>query len=78
MPVVPINEETKAVLERISQEKGISLEEATKQAVEMYWCRERLEAANVAYAKLRMNPESSRGFDDETKLWDGTLADGLE
>lgn len=75
---IPITRETKNMLECILQEKGISLEEAMRQAVEVYQCREMLEAANTAYAKLRANPEASRAFDDETKLWDGTLADGLE
>jgi hypothetical protein len=50
----------------------------SKNALELERRKLLLEAANVAYAKLRMNPESSRAFDDETKLWDGTLADGLE
>jgi hypothetical protein len=36
-----------------------------------------LEAANTAYAKMREDPIASKEFDDETKLWDGTLADGL-
>ena len=69
MPVISVTKET---LECISQEKGISLEEAMRQAVEMYRRKLLLEAANAAYAKLRMNPESSREFDDETKLWECT------
>jgi hypothetical protein len=37
-----------------------------------------LEAANAAYAKLRSDPKASKEFDDETRLWDETLLDGLE
>jgi hypothetical protein len=49
-----------------------------RQAVETYRRKGVLEAANIAYSKLRANPEASREFEAETKLWDGTLADGLE
>jgi hypothetical protein len=50
---IPVTRETKKMLESISQQKGISLEEAMRQAVELYRRKERLEVANAAYAKMR-------------------------
>jgi hypothetical protein len=78
MTVIPVHKETKAILERISQERGISLEEAMRRAVEMYWYKEMLEAANAAYAKMREDSSVSKEFDEETKASDFTLLDGLK
>jgi predicted DNA-binding protein len=74
---IRVSTETRDTLNQLAKRKGISLQNAVREAVETYRRQQLLEAANAAYAKLRANPKASKDFDDETKLWDVTLADGL-
>jgi hypothetical protein len=37
-----------------------------------------LKKANKAYANLKNDPEVLREFEEEMKLWDVTLSDGLD
>ena len=65
-------------LRRISKAKGISLQEATVQAVEAYRRQQLLEAANAAYETLRTDSKAAEKYDDDPPGWDATLADDLE
>jgi predicted DNA-binding protein len=75
---IRVSTDTRDTLNVLAKKKGISMQDAAREAVETYRRQQLLEAANVAYAKLRANPKASKAFDDETKLWDTTLADGLD
>ena len=47
-------------------------------AIERYWRRWLLEENNRAYAALAADPEEWSRELEERRLWDNTLADGLE
>lgn len=49
-----------------------------EEALEIYRRKCFLEAANRAYAALRNDAEAWREELEERRLWEGTLADGLE
>ncbi|MGL4610693.1 MAG: toxin-antitoxin system protein [Trueperaceae bacterium] len=74
---IRVSTETRNTLNSLAKKKGISVQDAAREAVETYRRQQLLEVANAAYAKLRSNPKDAKAFDDETKLWDATLADGL-
>lgn len=48
------------------------------EAIEKYERDKLLDAMNVAFAALRNDPEAWKQEQAERKLWDRTLADGLE
>jgi predicted DNA-binding protein len=75
---IRVSTETRNTLNSLAKKRGISMQDAAQEAVETYRRQQLLETANTAYAKLRANPKASKDFDDETKLWDATLADGLD
>ena len=52
--------------------------EIVSMAIERYWRRWLLEENNRAYAELAADPEKWCQELEERKLWDNTLADGLE
>lgn len=70
--------EVHSELQRISKEKGISIQEATTQAVETYRRQQLLDAANAAYEILRRDPEASKAYDNDPLDWDNTLSDDIE
>jgi predicted DNA-binding protein len=75
---IRVSTDTRDTLNVLAKKKGISMQDAAREAVETYRRQQLLEAANLAYAKLRADPKASKAFDDETKLWDAALADGLD
>ncbi len=75
---IRVNQETRNTISQLAKKRGISMQEAVHEAVEVYRRQQLLEVANTAYAKMRADPKASKDFDDETRLWDATLADGLD
>ena len=80
---VRIPAELHAQLEKLAKGEGGTLLSVLRKAVERYVHergeRERfLEEVNAGYAALREDPKASAELDQERRLWEATLADGLE
>lgn len=75
---VRIPRASKSTLEELSQGWGFSQGHVISVLVERARRQMILEAANLAYAKMREDPELSKKFDEEVAVWDITLGDGLE
>lgn len=78
MATVRITPETRAIIQELARESDQSMQEIIANAVEQYRRQSMLRRTNEAYAALR---ESSRQWSkeqEERRVWDGTLADGLE
>ena len=75
---VRVDSRTHATLAALAAETGQSMQTIMAEAVEAYFRRHFVEAANAEYAALqRDNPAAWAELEAETRLWDGTLADGL-
>jgi hypothetical protein len=75
---IRISEKTHAVLRDLAAAEGKPMAELVAQAIEKYRRERFLAEVNAAYAALRANPQASAEFDEELRLWDATLMDGLE
>ena len=49
-----------------------------ERAIESYRRQRLLEEANAAYARLRSSPKAWSQEQKERRMWESTLADGLE
>lgn len=75
---VRIQPETHAKLRQLAQEAGVSMPEVLDEAIDDLYRKRFLEECNRAYARLRADPKAWADELAERKLWDVTLADGLE
>ncbi len=78
MPSTRISEPTREVLRKLAEESGESMQAILDKAIEMYRRQRFLEESNRAFEALRANPEMWKTEQAERKVWDITLADGLE
>ncbi len=78
MATVRVTEKTRAVLRALARERDIPIHEVEERAVELYRRHQVLEATNEAYAALRADSAAWEELEAEHRLWDVTLADGLE
>jgi len=74
---VRISERTREKLREIARAEDRSMQAVLEKAVETYRRKRLFEELDVAYAKLREDPEAWEALEAERRLWDGTLADGL-
>lgn len=75
---VRVDSRTHATLVALATETGQHMQTIMAAAVEAYYRHHFVEAANAEYAALqRDDPAAWAELDAETRLWDGTLADGL-
>lgn len=77
-PTLRVREETRDAVRQLSRQTGEAAPEIVAKAIEAYRRRLILQLANEAYARLRADPEVWAEEDEERRLWEGTLADGLE
>ena len=49
-----------------------------QEAVKEFHRKKFWEDVGRAYEEMRNDPEAGRAYDDETKLFEGTLADGFD
>lgn len=63
--------------ELVSRE-GLSMQAVLDKALEAYRRQRCLESVNAAYAEMRQAHGAWQEFEQERKLWDTTLADGLD
>ena len=75
---VRIQPETHAKLRQLAQEAGVSMPQVLDEAIDDLYRKRFLEECNRAYARLRANPKAWAEELAERKVWDVTLADGLE
>jgi len=54
------------------------MQQVVEEALEVYRRQRILEATNKAYAELRADKEAWTDLQEERRIWDVTLADGLE
>jgi len=75
---VRVTGHTHAVLSTLAAKSGRSISSIVKDAVEEYRRKCFWEEANAGFQALRDNPEDWEHELQERKLWEQTLADGLE
>lgn len=75
---IRIDENALAVLKELALKQRLPLQTVLKQAVDSYRREKFLEAANRAFAALRSDPQAWEEEQQERKVWDQTIADGLE
>jgi hypothetical protein len=66
------------MLRRRAAEEGMTLQATLEAAIDMYDRHRFFERTNEAFAALRSDPEAWAAELEERKLWEATLADGIE
>ena len=75
---VRVTKQTHQQLTALARENGISMQTVLDQAVESYRRQSFLAALNADFAALKSRPEEWAEEQEERKIWDQNLADGLE
>jgi predicted transcriptional regulator len=75
---VRISQETREALRELAEQVGEPMHKVLAKAVEAYRRQCILEKSNVAYAALRADPKAWQEEQQERRVWDSTLADGME
>jgi hypothetical protein len=65
-------------LRRLASETGEPMTSVLDKAIDIYERKRFLEGVNADFAALRNNPELWEEELEERRLWDATLADGLD
>lgn len=76
--MIRVPEGTHRILRELSAETGESMQDLLVEAIEEFRRRRMFELANEAYAAMRESDEEWQEELRERRLWDTTLADGLE
>jgi hypothetical protein len=74
---IRISWETQEVLRSLAAREGTPMQEILE-AIEAYRRKRLLEMGNQAYAALKKDPKGWEQELAERKLWENTLADGLD
>lgn len=75
---VRIQPKTHAKLRQLAKQVGESMPEVLEQAVDDLYRKRFLQECSRAYARLKADPKAWREELAERKVWEATLADGLE
>ena len=75
---VRITKHTHQQLAVLAKENGMSMQTVLDRAVEVYRRQSFLDALNEDFTALRAKPDEWEEEMEERKLWEQTLADGLE
>ena len=75
---VRISPRTHALLRQLAKEADESMQAILDRAIERYRRETFLRAANADYAALKRNPKAWKDEMRERKIWEQTLADGLD
>ncbi|MEX2314230.1 MAG: hypothetical protein WD628_00835 [Thermomicrobiales bacterium] len=76
--MIRVPDATHSILRELAAETGQPMQELLVEAVEAMRRRRMFELANAAYAAMRENEDEWQEELRERRLWDVTLADGLE
>jgi len=75
---VRINKETKEMLEQLSGKLRASMTVVLQDAVKEFHRKKFWEDVNRAFDEMRSNPEAGMDYDNEARLFDAAVADGLD
>jgi len=75
---IRISRETQEILRSLAAREGTAMQEVLEKAIEAYRRKRLLEMGNRAYAALKDDPKAWEQELAERKLWENTLADGLD
>ena len=76
--MVRISDHTREALREIAYAEEASMQSVLEKAVEQYRRRRLFEQLDASYAKLQEDPEAWQSLQDERRVWDATLGDGLD
>lgn len=76
--MIRVPDATHRILRELADETGQNMQEVLSEAVEEMRRRRMFELANASYAAMRANENEWQEELEERRLWDKTLADGLE
>lgn len=65
-------------LKQLARTSGVPMPQILAEAIDELYRKRFLEECNRAYARLRADPKAWKEELEERRLWDNTLADGLE
>lgn len=74
---VPMSENAYRILQSLADQTGQTMSEMLNRAVDAYRHATFFEKMNAGYAELKADPEALTEHENERKLWDATLMDGL-
>jgi hypothetical protein len=69
---------TKTILDELAAEEQTSVQGMLAKLVEEERRRRIIEQTHQVYDALRSDPQSAQAWDEEQRLWEATLGDGLE
>jgi predicted DNA-binding protein len=75
---IRISKETQEVLRSLAAQEGAPMQVVLEKAIEAYHRKRLLEVGNLAYAALKDNPKAWEQELAERKVWENTLADGMD
>jgi len=75
---VRIRKETHQVLRELAQRRGVPMTQLLEEAAEHLRRQDLLRRINEDYARLHEDPQAWAEELEERRLWEATLADGLE
>ena len=75
---IRIEQRALAVLRDLARRQRQPVQAVLKQAIDSYRREKFLEEANVAFARLRSDPEAWSNEQQERDLWERSNGDGLE
>jgi hypothetical protein len=75
---IRISKETHRALRALARESGMSIASLVAQAVETWRRQGLLERSNAAYASLREDASALEAEEQERRVWEATLLDGME
>ncbi len=75
---IRVSVKTRNMLNELAQAIGLPMQKVAEQAIEQYRREYFLNAANIAYAKLREDEPAWQTYQEEIQEWDVSLSDGLE
>lgn len=77
-PNIRISPQSKAILHELAKHDGRPMQNVLEDAIEQYRRDRFFREVDEAYARLQADPEAWQEELDERRLWDATLADGLD
>lgn len=76
--MVRVEESIRDRIKKIAREEGRKMNEIIAEAIDHYERERFLNSFNKAYSKIRRNPKEWESLQEELKIWDSILNDGLE
>lgn len=77
-PNIRISRQSKATLRELAEHDGRPMQNVLDEAIERYRRDRFFRELDEGYARLQADPKAWQEELDERRLWDSTLADGLD